>query len=163
MPFGERKTAMRGITLFIAALFATVALDACSDRPRPAVQTSASRPTVSYVYSDDDGLLDATHKAESYCARYDAWPSPLGFDKESGERHVTFACDQPRTAAQSSTTVVVPSSAPLTYPYRDDRGLVDAINEAQRYCLGLNASARSTRVITNSDGSRTVAFECDRS
>jgi hypothetical protein len=41
--------------------------------------------------------------------------------------------------------------------------LVDAINEAQRYCLGLNANARSTRVITNSDGSRTVAFECDRS
>lgn len=153
---------MRGITYFIAALLAPLALGACSSRPRPAVQTSASRPTVSYSYGDDDGLLDATRKAESYCAQYGAWPNPVDFDKASGERQVTFACNQPRTAAQSSATVVVPSSTPLTYPYRDDRGLVDAINEAQRYCLGLNANARSTRVINNSDGTRTVAFECDR-
>ena len=105
---------MRGITCFIAALSATVALGACSSRPRPAVQTSATRPTVSYAYRDDDGLLDATHKAESYCAQYGAWPNPVDFDKKSGDRYVTFACDQPRTTAQSPTTVVVPSSTPLT-------------------------------------------------
>jgi hypothetical protein len=66
--------------------------------------------------------------------------------------------------ASAPTTVVVPSTQPpLVYPYRDDRGLVEALSQAQRYCLGLNANARSTRVTNNADGSRTVTFECERS
>jgi hypothetical protein len=144
-------------------LLATAAFAACSTYPRPAVQTAASKPTVSYDYVDDDGLLDATRKAESYCAQYSAWPTAMDFDTRSGGRHVTFVCDQPRTAAQAPATVIVQSSPPpLSYPYRDDRGLVEAINQAQRYCLALNANARSTRVTNNPDGSRTVAFECER-
>jgi hypothetical protein len=56
------------------------------------------------------------------------------------------------------------STAPaaLDYPYRDDRGLIDAVNQAQRYCMENNANARSTRVTNNADGSRTVSFECQR-
>ena len=155
---------MRRITCVIgAALFASAALGACSSGPRAAVQISASRPTVSYVYSNDDGLFDASRKAEAYCVQYGAWPTAVAFDKVSGERQVTFACDQPRTSAQSPATVIVPTSpANLAYPYRDDRGLLDAINQAQRYCLGVNGTARSTRIVENSDGSRTVSFECDR-
>jgi hypothetical protein len=152
----------RGIASFAAALAAT-ALAACSSYPRPAVQTSASKPTVSYEYDDDTGLIDATRKAETFCQQYAAWPSALDFDKRSGDHHVTFVCDQPRVVATAPSTVVVSSTQnPLTYPYRDDRGLVDALSQAQRYCLGMNANARSTRVTNNADGTRTVTFECER-
>jgi hypothetical protein len=140
------------------------ALAACTSYARPAVQTSASKPTVSYEYGGDDGLIDATRKAETFCQQYGAWPSAVDFDKRNGEQNVTFACDQPRVVAAAPGTVVVTSpQPPLAYPYRDDRGLVEALTQAQRYCLGLNANARSTRVTNNADGSRTVTFECERS
>ena len=152
----------RGIACLATVLTAS-ALVACSSSPRPAVQTSASKPTVSYEYGGDDGLIDATRKAESFCQQYGAWPSAVDFDKRNGEHHVTFACNQPRVIASAPTTVVVPSpQPPLAYPYRDDRSLVEAMSQAQRYCLGLSANARSTRVTNNTDGSRTVTFECER-
>jgi hypothetical protein len=151
-----------GIACLATVLTAT-ALAACTSYPRPAVQTSATKPTVSYEYGSDDGLIDATRKAELFCDQYGAWPTAVDFDRRNGEHHVTFACDQPRVTASAPTTVVVPSPQPLAYPYRDDRGLVEALSQAQRYCLGLNANARSTRVTNNADGSRTVTFECERS
>jgi hypothetical protein len=145
-----------GILRLIVILLVATALASCATS-RPAVQTSSSKPTVSYVYGD------ATRKAETYCAQYGAWPSTAGFDSRSDGRHITFACDQPRTSAPAGSTVVVPPApAVLNYSYRDDRSLIDAINQAQRYCMGSNASARSTRVTNNLDGSRTVSFECAR-
>jgi hypothetical protein len=152
----------RGIAC-LATVLTTTALAACTSYSRSAVQTSASKPTVSYEYGSDDALIDATRKAESFCEQYRAWPSAVDFDKRNGEHHATFACDQPRVIASAPTTVVVPSpQPPLAYPYRDDRSLVEAMSQAQRYCLGLNANARSTRVTNNADGSRTVTFECER-
>jgi len=146
------------VTLLMAATLAS-----CSAYSRPAVQTSSSKPTVSYVYGDDQGLLDATRKAETFCAQYSAWPTAAGFDTRSDGRHVTFLYDQPRTSSQAPATVGVPPAPPaLNYPYRDDRGLIDAFNEAQRHCMEFNANARSTGVTNNADGSRTVSFECER-
>jgi hypothetical protein len=144
-------------------LLLATALPSCSGTSRPAVQTSSSKPTVSYVYGDDQGLLDATQRAETFCAQYGAWPTATGSDSRSDGLHITFSCNQPRSSSPASSTVVM-SSAPaaLDYPYRDDRGLIDAVNQAQRYCMGFNANARSTRVTTNADGSRTVSFECQR-
>jgi hypothetical protein len=156
---------IRSLTAFSSsaalALSAAAALTACAARERPAVQTAASKPTVSYEYAGDEALLNATRKAEAYCAKYGAWPTAEDFDDDDGVQHVTFACNQPRSTATSTTVVTAPSPPPLTYPYRDDRGLVEALNQAQRYCVGLNSSARSTRVTDNPDGSRTVTFECE--
>ena len=131
---------------------------------RPAVQVASSQPTVSYVYGDDRGLVDALGKAEVYCADYNAWPTAVGSDQRSDGRHITFACDQPRTVdtAPAPTVVVSPVPTPLDYPYRDDRGLIAALNQAQRYCRGYNATPRSTRVVDNADGTRTVSFKCER-
>jgi len=144
-------------------LLGAAALASCSAHSRPAVQTSSSKPTVSYVYGDDQGLLDATRKAETFCAQYNAWPTAAGTDTRSDGRHLTFVCDQQRTSSPAPATVVVPPAPPaLNYPYRDDRGLIDAVNQAQRYCMGFNANARSTRVTNNADGSRTVSFQCER-
>jgi hypothetical protein len=138
-------------------------LASCAGFRQPAVQTNASKPTVSYVYSDDQGLLEATRQAESYCAQYSAWPRSSDIVTQSDGRHVTFFCDQPRTVTSAPTTVVVqPAQQVVSYPYRDDRGLIEAANQAQRYCMGFNANARSTVVVNNADGSRTLTFECVR-
>ena len=144
-------------------LLAVAALASCSTRSRPAVETSSSKPTVSYVYGDDQGLLDATRKAETFCAQYNAWPTAAGFESRSDGRHLTFVCDQQRISSPAPATVVVSPAPPaLNYTYRDDRGLIDAVNQAQRHCMGFNANARSIRVSNNADGSRTVSFECER-
>jgi hypothetical protein len=150
-------------TACLATVLTATALAACTSYSRLAVQTSASKPTVSYEYGDDNGLIDAARKAETFCRQYDAWPAAVDFDKRSGDHHVTFACDQPRVVAAAPSTVVVASPPPLAYPYRDDQSLVEAMSQAQRYCLGLNANAGSTRVSNNADGSRTVTFECEHS
>lgn len=144
-------------------LLGVAALASCSTRSRPAVETSSSKPTVSYVYGDDQGLLDATRRAETFCAQYNAWPTAAGFEARSDGRHLTFVCDQQRTSSPAPATVVMPPAPPaLNYTYRDDRGLIDAVNQAQRHCMGFNANARSIRVSNNADGSRTVSFECER-
>jgi hypothetical protein len=156
-------TLASGLFLCAAAALAV----ACAAPSRPAVQVASSRPTVSYVYGNDQALVDALGKAEVYCAEYNAWPTALGSDRRSDGRHITFACDQPRTVATAvapATTVVVsPGPTPVDYPYRDDQSLIDALNEAQRYCRGYNAIPRSTRVVNHADGTRTVSFACDRS
>jgi hypothetical protein len=145
------------------AIMLAATLAACTGFRQPAVQTNASKPTVSYVYSDDQGLVEATRQAESYCAQYSAWPRSSDIVTESDGRHVTFFCDQPRTAMSAPATVMVPAAQQVTsYPYRDDRGLIEAANQAQRYCMGFNANARSTVVVNNADGSRTLTFECVR-
>jgi hypothetical protein len=148
------------------ALMLAATLASCSLYRQAAVQTSASKPTVSYVYSDDQGLVEATRKAESYCAQYSAWPTSSDIVTQSDGRHVTFFCDQPRTAtavtSAPATVVVPPAQQVISYPYRDDRGLIEAANQAQRYCMGFNANARSTVVTNNADGSRTLTFECVR-
>lgn len=144
-------------------LLAAATLAACATTSRPAVQTSSSQPDVSYVYGDDQGLLDATQKAETYCSQYNAWPTASSFDSRSDGQHVTFSCDQPRNSSPASNTVVM-STAPAAYnyPYRDDQGLINAVSRAQQYCSGFNSNARSTRVTTAADGTRTFSFECER-
>ena len=146
-----------------AAIVLAATLASCAGFRQPAVQTSASKPTVSYVYNDDQGLVEATSQAESYCAQYSAWPRSSDIVTQSDGRHVTFFCDQPRTVMSAPATVVVPPAQQVvSYPYRDDRGLIEAANQAQRYCMGFNANARSTVVVNNADGSRTLTFECVR-
>jgi hypothetical protein len=159
-----RVTAQEMVRATAIMLAATLA--SCAGFRQPAVQTSASKPTVSYVYNDDQGLVEATRQAESYCAQYGAWPTSSDIVTQSDGRHVTFFCDQPRTATvvtpAPATVVVPPAQQVVSYPYRDDRGLIEAANQAQRYCMGFNANARSTVVVNNADGSRTLRFECVR-
>ena len=151
-----------GMLRSVVMLFAAATLASCSGYSRPAVQTASSKPSVSYVYDDDQGLLDATTKAEGFCAQYSAWPTATGFDKRSDGRHIKFVCDQPRTSSPTTTADISPAPNTLNYPYRDDRGLIDAVNQAQRYCSGFHATPRSYRVTNHADGSRTLSYECER-
>lgn len=124
-------------------LVATAAsLAACTVRPREPEAVSSTKPTITYSYTDDRSLMEATRKAEAYCGPYNTWPRTDAFyNRPEGGRNVTFVCDQPRTAAlvqpQSAVIVsqpaiiaapvatAVPVSPPaVAYSYRDDRGLV---------------------------------------
>ena len=49
------------------AIMLAAALVSCAEVRQPAVQTSASKPTVSYVYNDDQGLVEATGRVPSRC------------------------------------------------------------------------------------------------
>ena len=53
-------------------------------------------------------------------------------------------------------------SRPLTYSYRTDQELVAASQTASAYCMQNGSLPMTSRVTTNADGSRTVAFQCTR-
>ena len=159
----------------VLVLATAASLAACTTRPREPEAVSATKPTITYSYTDDRALMEATRKAEAYCAPYNSWPrTDAFFNRPEGGRNVTFVCDQPRTAAvvaPSSAVIVsqpavvtgtaVPVAPPaVSYSYRDDRGLVEASNMAARYCMGYSAQARSTLVQSNVDGSKTITFDC---
>ena len=144
------------------ALAATT-LAACAVYPRPAEPVAATKPTITYAYSDDAGLVDATRKAETYCTTYNSWPRTNEiYNRPEGGRNVTFVCDQPRAGVVTSSSAGIPAQPSVNYTYRDDRGLIEASNQAQRYCAGFNAHARSTLVTSQPDGSKTISFQCDR-
>lgn len=156
----------------VLLLVAAAGLTACVAAPREPEAVSSTKPSITYSYTDDRSLMEASRKAETYCAPYNTWPRTDNFfSRPEGGRNVTFVCDQPRTAAlvapQSAVIVSQPTAAPMTpaavsYSYRDDRGLVEANNMAARYCMGYSAQARSTLVQSNVDGSKTITFDCVR-
>lgn len=144
------------------ALLATT-LSGCAAYHQPAQPVAVTKPTITYAYSDDAGLVDATRKAETYCTAYNSWPRTSDiYSRPEGGRNVTFVCDQPRAGTVASSSVGIPAQPSVNYTYRDDRGLIEASNQAQRYCAGFNSHARSTLVTSNPDGSKTIAFQCDR-
>ena len=98
------------------AIMLAAALVSCAEVRQPAVQTSASKPTVSYVYNDDQGLVEATRKAETYCAQYSAWPTSSDIVTQSDGRHVTFICDQPRTVTSACVPAQMGSHPRPTSP-----------------------------------------------
>jgi len=156
----------------VLLLVSAATLAACGTGRPYSEPVSSTKPTITYAYNDDRALMDATNKAQSYCATYNAWPRTDSiYNKPEGGRNVTFVCDQPRNAPVSTTTtsaVIVPNPAiapaptqpVVSYSYRDDRGLVEATGMATRYCNGYGAQARSTSVQGNVDGSKTITFDC---
>jgi len=166
------RNGFNSVLLLVSA--ATLAACGSASHKEPEV-TSVTKPTITFSYTDDRSLIEATRKAEDYCAQHNAWPRTESFfNRPEGGRNVTFICDQPRTAAlvaPSSAAVVsqpatatgaaVPASPPaVSYSFRDDRGLVEASNMAARYCMNYSAQARSTLVKNNNDGSKTITFDC---
>lgn len=162
------RTGLKSAVLLLSA----ASLAACAGQRPVSEAVSSTKPSITYSYTDDRALMDATHKAESYCSTYNAWPRTDSiYNKPEGGRNVTFICDQPRTAAVQMTptsavivspmvTSPTPAQPIVSYSYRDDRGLVEATSLAGRYCSGFGAQARSTLVQANTDGSKTITFDC---
>ena len=62
----------------------------------------------------------------------------------------------------SSQAPVQSSNPSVTYNYRTDQELLTANNNAATYCSQYQTAPRTANLTTNSDGSKTVVFDCVR-
>lgn len=68
------------------------------------------------------------------------------------------ACSQVPTSPQA----VQATNPTVTYNYRTDQELVNANQNATTFCSQYQTTPRTANVTSNSDGSKTVLFECVR-
>jgi len=62
----------------------------------------------------------------------------------------------------SSPQVVQATNPSVTYNYRTDQELVNANQQATTFCSQYSTAPRTYNITSNSDGSKTVVFECVR-
>lgn len=150
----------RGLSI---ALLAAGSLTACAQTvPSSPQVVQATNPSVTYNYRTDQELITANQSATTFCSQYQTVPRTSNISNNSdGSKTVVFECVR--------TTALVPAPAPvpvnpnlLTYSYRTDQELVQASQTASAYCMQNGALPMTSRVMTNPDGSRTVAFQCAR-
>lgn len=156
------SSSMLRVGTSLTVLLVGVTLAACVAPAGRAQSVHEEAPSVTYKFADDDGLVDATIKAEVYCREYNAWPTNTGMRMDAGgASEVTFVCDQDRTATYAGAQRrSMPGDVTVDYSYRDEQALVDATTQAQRHCARYGAEARSQTVTTGRDGTRTITFEC---
>lgn len=139
------------------AVLAVLGVAACVPAYSRPEQEQAKPPEVSYNYTSDNGLIEASSKARAYCAQYNSTPDMRGSITENpdGTRTVTFTCVKPAGVTVSPP----PSTAPMSYSYSTDAGLLQAIRSADAYCAR-SGQAASYRVATNPDGTKVLNFQC---
>jgi hypothetical protein len=143
---------LRGLNIaFLAA--GTVA--ACAQLPSSQQPVQASNPTVTYSYRTDQELLSASQNATTYCGQYQTAPRAAT---------ITNNADGSKTAVFECVRTAVPAPAPvnpnLNYTYRTDQELVQASQTASAYCLRNGSQPMTSSMMANSDGTRTVTFQC---
>jgi hypothetical protein len=78
----------------------------------------------------------------------------------NGQRNnVVFECDPSLATSAPRQQAFDPK---LTYSYRTDQELLDASWSAQAYCMNNGSQRAVSNIRTNTDGSRTVVFQCTR-
>jgi hypothetical protein len=114
----------------------------------------SSNPSVTYNYRTDQELLKANQNATTYCGQYQTAPRTTSLtNNPDGSKTVVFECV--RTAL--SAPAVNPN---LSYTYRTDQELVQASQTASAYCLKYGSQPMTSSLVTNSDGTKTVTFQC---
>jgi hypothetical protein len=131
-----------------------VAAAACTPLFQKAQEVEAKPPRVSYVYSSDAGLIEANSKARIYCGQYASTSSSRGSITQNpdGTKTVTFECI--KTGAVTSYP-----PPPMSYSYRTDTELLQAIDSADADCARSGQTASSS-IVTNPDGTKTLMFQC---
>ena len=129
---------------------------ACGPLASSQQPVQASNPSVTYNYRTDQELLLANQNATTFCSQYQTAPRTANLTNNAdGSRTVVFECV--RTAGYPAPAPVNPN---LSYSYRTDQELVQASQTASAYCRQNGSLPMTSRVVTNSDGSRTVTFQC---
>ena len=149
----------RGVSI---ALLAAGSLAACTTTvPSSPQAVQATNPSVTYNYRTDQELVTANNNATTFCSQYSTVPRTANITNNSdGSKTVVFDCV--RTAALPAPAPVPANPNLLTYSYRTDQELVAASQTASAYCMQNGSLPMTSRVTTNVDGSRTVAFQCTR-
>jgi hypothetical protein len=147
------------LTGYGAAALSALLTTSCAPPYSPPQQVQSSRPSVTYKYNDDNGLLQVNQSATAYCNQYRAIPRPANFaNNPDGSKTVVFECGQPAM----QTAAPMQFNPNLTYNYRNDGELLNASQNAQAYCASNGSHQVTSNIIVNTDGSRTVTFQCSR-
>jgi methionyl-tRNA formyltransferase len=148
------KVNVRAATALVSLLVAS-----CAPQHSPPQQVRASNPSVTYKYNSDQELLQVNQSATTFCNQYRAVPRPASFANDpDGSKVVVFECVQ-MTAPMASPPQFDPN---LTYNYRTDAELLDASQNAQMYCMNNGSRQVISNIVTNTNGTKTVTFQCSR-
>jgi hypothetical protein len=142
----------------VAALLALLVASCVQPSSSPE-QVQSSNPSVTYKYHNDQELLQVNQNATTYCNQYRSLPQATNFTPDpNGGNDVVFQC-VPATKPETSQEPVNPN---LTYNYGSDTDLLNASRNAQTYCMNNGSSQVSSNITTNTDGTKTVTFQCNR-
>jgi len=145
-------------TQTVAALLALF-LASCAQPSSSPEQVQSSNPSVTYNYHNDQELLQVDHSATTYCTQYRSLPQAINFKPDpNGGNDVVFQC-VPATTIETSQQPVNPN---LTYTYENDTDLLTASRNAQSYCMNNGSPQVTSNITTNTDGTKTVIFQCNR-
>jgi hypothetical protein len=144
----------RRINVSAVALLAAGALASCGTFPSSQQPVQTSNPSVTYNYRTDQELLQANQNATAFCSPYQTTPRTSSITNNAdGSKAVRFEC----VRTTLSTPPPVPPSQ--SYSYRTDQELVQASQTASASCPKYSQPMTSS-IATNSDGTKTVTFQC---
>jgi hypothetical protein len=142
----------RGLSIALLAAGAVASCGPLGSSPQP---VQSSNPSVTYNYRTDQELLKANQNATTYCSQYQTAPRTAGLtNNPDGTKTVVFEC------VRTTLPVPAPGNPNLSYTYRTDQELVQASQTANAYCLRYGSQPMTSSIVTNSDGTRTVTFQC---
>jgi hypothetical protein len=146
----------RWVQVSAVTLLAAGALVSCATFPSSSQQpVQSSNPSVTYNYRTDRELLQANQNATTFCSPYQTTPRTSSITNNAdGSKAVHFECVR--------TTLPAPAPTPpsQTYSYRTDQELVQASQTASASCPKSSSQPMTSSIATNSDGSKTVTFQC---
>lgn len=147
---------MRNWMTMKIALLAAGAVAACGPFPSSQQPVQSSNPSVTYRYRTDQELLQANQNATTFCGQYQTAPRTASLTNNAdGSKTAVFEC------VRTGLPAPAPVNPNLTYTYRTDQELVQASQNASAYCLRSGSQQPMTSsLLTNSDGTRTVTFQC---
>jgi putative hemolysin len=148
---------IRSKTAWLAPVLAVLLVSACAPQHSAPTQTSSTNPTVTYKYRGDEELMQASEKANAYCAQYHATAQTYRIDTESdGSRTAVFQCVALPTN-MASAQVYNPN-----YPYNDntDQDLLGVTQSADLYCANSGGQRAVTTINTDINGTKTITFRC---
>jgi uncharacterized lipoprotein YehR (DUF1307 family) len=147
---------MRNWMTIKIALLAAGAVAACGPFPSSQQPVQSSNPSVTYKYRTDQELLQANQNATMFCGQYQTAPRTASLTNNAdGSKTAVFEC------VRAGLPAPAPVNPNLTYTYRTDQELVQASQNASAYCLRSGSQQPMTSsLVSNSDGTRTVTFQC---
>jgi hypothetical protein len=133
-------------------------LSACSTPDSPPQQVESKNPSVTYKYRGDKELLQANQNATTFCSQYHAVARTADISSKSdGTKTVVFDCVAATTA---TAPAVQPLGSNLAYSYQTDQQLLEASRNADDYCARNGSQRALTNTMMNTDGTRTLTFQC---
>src|SRR5690625_5510510 len=94
----------RAMRIALAAALAIVV--ACTHSRDGGRQVDEDNPTVTYQYSDSEGLLNASFQAEIHCRQFDAWPHVDEVEEGRGGRGEVTRSEEHTSELQSRVNLV---------------------------------------------------------